>query len=59
MVWEGDFKYGKMNGYILITNDGEIEYEGYCKDDLRHGYGKLHENTNIYEGNFVYGKGTG
>ena len=51
-VFEGEFLYGRKNGYGVYSGEN-TSYEGYFKDDLKEGHGKhLFVNGDSYEGEY-------
>lgn len=56
----GEIKNGMANGFGIGIVDSKGLYEGYWKNNLRHGKGKYKwANGDIYEGDFVEGKKSG
>ena len=42
-VYEGEFNYGKMEGYGKKTFANGEKYEGEFREDMRHGEGKIYD----------------
>ncbi len=60
IIYFGEIEGEKANGYGIGIFDGKGIYDGFWKDNLRHGTGKYKwKNDDVYEGEFVEGKREG
>ena len=61
VVYEGEVKNSFRHGYGVLTDPaGPTRYEGFWKDDRKHGKGKFYyANGSIHEGEYVQGQPNG
>ena len=53
--YQGEFKNNQRNGKGVLIRGGEVIYDGFWKNGLKHGKGKEVVGTSIYEGEFRCG----
>ena len=61
-VMDCTYKNGKLNGkYIKYFKNGKTQEDGFCENNLRHGYWKFYNPDGLCEeeGNYVHGKREG
>ena len=61
LVYTGEFKNAKYEGYGTLYLDGIVRYEGYFSDNLYNGEGRLYNERGalIYQGGFAKGLRSG